>query len=65
MMSAKHVGALVHLKFGTNFKMYGEKMFSMGRVLKPGQPQERSPIVQKTQHERAGKRRDKGQHPSV
>ena len=30
MMSAKHVGALVHLKFGTNFKMYGEKMFSMG-----------------------------------
>ena len=24
MMSPKHVGALVHLDSGTNFKMYGE-----------------------------------------
>ena len=28
MMSPKHVGALVHLDSGTNFKMYG-KLFSL------------------------------------
>ena len=32
-MSPKHVGALVHLDSGTNFKMYGKKILCRALVL--------------------------------